>query len=78
MGYLPFLVHGASLVTRAGTNITVNISGADTFINDARIVHANLVLDNGVAHVLDRVSFSVERRHSFQYPRITYSKYGVG
>ncbi|MCJ1268263.1 hypothetical protein MMC22_008150 [Lobaria immixta] len=55
VGYLPLLVDGASFRTRTGTNITVRVSGDDTFINDARIVHANLVLPNGVAHVLDRV-----------------------
>lgn len=57
-----------------GTNITVRVSGDDTFINDARIVHANLVLPNGVAHVLDRVSLGVARYYPFLYLSVEQCK----
>jgi len=54
-GYLPSLTNGASFVTQAGTTITVTIQGDDFFINNAKIVSSNLILENGVAHVIDSV-----------------------
>ena len=54
-GYLPSLTNGSTIVTQAGTSITVTIKGDDYFINDAKIVSSNLIIDNGVAHVIDSV-----------------------
>jgi hypothetical protein len=55
-GYLPLLKNGALLTTQAGTNVTVSVRGNDFYINDARIISANIIIANGVAHVLDQVS----------------------
>jgi uncharacterized surface protein with fasciclin (FAS1) repeats len=54
-GYLPLLKNGALLTTQAGTNVTVSVRGNDFYINDARIISANIIIANGVAHVLDQV-----------------------
>ncbi|KIW73290.1 hypothetical protein PV04_01422 [Phialophora macrospora] len=54
-GYIPSLTNGSSFVTQAGTTITVTIQGEDYFINNAKIVSSNLILENGVAHVIDSV-----------------------
>ncbi|KIW93501.1 uncharacterized protein Z519_06106 [Cladophialophora bantiana CBS 173.52] len=54
-GYLPSLADGSSYVTQSGATITVTIQGDDYFINNAKIVSSNLILENGVAHVIDAV-----------------------
>lgn len=55
VGYLPSLVNGSTLTTQAGSSVTVTIRGYNYYINDALIVSSNLILDNGVAHVIDKV-----------------------
>ncbi|MCJ1476870.1 hypothetical protein MMC13_005539 [Lambiella insularis] len=54
VGYLPTLTDGAKLVTQAGTIVTVTVRGDDYYLNNAKIVASNLILENGVAHVLDQ------------------------
>jgi len=54
-GYLPSLTNGSTIVTQAGTSVTVTIKGEDYYINNALIVQSNLILENGVAHVIDTV-----------------------
>ncbi|KAH0558613.1 hypothetical protein GP486_004735 [Trichoglossum hirsutum] len=54
-GYRPLLVDGATLTTKAGTNLTVHIRNGEYFINEARIIASDLITTNGVAHVLDKV-----------------------
>jgi uncharacterized surface protein with fasciclin (FAS1) repeats len=54
-GYLPDLVDGSTLTTQAGLSVAVTIKGDDYYIDDAKIVSSNIILDNGVAHVLDQV-----------------------
>lgn len=55
IGYLPSLTNGATFITQGGTNITVNVKGVDFYINNAKIIASNLIVDNGVCHVLDSV-----------------------
>ncbi|KAF2877686.1 FAS1 domain-containing protein [Massariosphaeria phaeospora] len=54
-GYLPSLKNGQTLKTLNGGVLTVNISGGEFYINGAKIVSSNLILENGVAHVVDKV-----------------------
>ena len=54
-GYLPSLVNGSTLTTQAGSSVTVTIQGDNYYINDAMIVSSNMILENGVAHVIDQV-----------------------
>lgn len=54
-GYLPSLTNGSTFTTQDGTVVTVSIQGDDYYVNDAKIVSSNLILDNGVAHVIDSV-----------------------
>lgn len=58
VGYLPSLENGATFTTQGGTNVTVTVRGTDTFINNAKIIASNQILENGVAHVIDSVSLS--------------------
>ena len=53
--YLPRLVDGATYSTKAGTTIVVSIRDGRYFINGAQIVQADVILENGVAHILDKV-----------------------
>ena len=55
VGYLPALTDGLKLITQAGTTITVTVKGNDIYLNNAKIIASNLILENGVAHVLDKV-----------------------
>jgi len=55
LGYLPALVNGATLPTQGGKTLTVTVKGSDYFINNAKITQANIILPNGVAHVIDKV-----------------------
>jgi uncharacterized surface protein with fasciclin (FAS1) repeats len=55
VGYLPSLVNGASLTTQSGSVITVTIQGDNYYINGAQIISSNIILANGVAHVIDKV-----------------------
>jgi uncharacterized surface protein with fasciclin (FAS1) repeats len=54
-GYLPSLVNGSTLTTQAGSSVTVTIQGDNYYIDDAIIVSSNIILENGVAHVIDQV-----------------------
>lgn len=53
--YLPRLVHGACYRTKAGNDITVTVKSGRYFINDAEIVQPDLILENGVAHIINKV-----------------------
>lgn len=54
--YSPALVDGASLVTAAGTAITVSRRDGDLFVDGARILKSDVITTNGVCHVIDKVS----------------------
>ena len=58
VGYLPSLTNGLKLVTQAGTTVTVTVKGDDFYLNNAKIIASNLILENGVGHVLDQVCFA--------------------
>jgi uncharacterized surface protein with fasciclin (FAS1) repeats len=54
--YSPSLTNGSSFKTAAGVNVTVT-TGFDgsVWINDAKIVQTDLLVSNGVVHVVDKV-----------------------
>jgi uncharacterized surface protein with fasciclin (FAS1) repeats len=49
------LSDGQTATTLLGKDITVTINGEGVFINDAKVIVADLVADNGVVHVIDAV-----------------------
>ncbi|KAK3936511.1 FAS1 domain-containing protein [Diplogelasinospora grovesii] len=55
LGYLPNLHDGDTLTTQGGKTLTVKVKGKDYYINNAKISQANIILPNGVAHVVDSV-----------------------
>jgi uncharacterized surface protein with fasciclin (FAS1) repeats len=53
--YTPQLRNGQVFVSQANTSITVTVNGAGVWFGDAKVVRANVVANNGVIHVLDKV-----------------------
>jgi uncharacterized surface protein with fasciclin (FAS1) repeats len=56
VGFLPLLTDGLKLTTLAGTVLTVAIQNGHVFINGAEIIISNIVTENGVIQVIDKVS----------------------
>ncbi|KAF2872195.1 FAS1 domain-containing protein [Massariosphaeria phaeospora] len=56
VGYSSGLTSGASLQTANGANLTITIDDAGTvFVNSARVITADVLIANGVVHVIDNV-----------------------
>jgi len=54
-GYSSVLTNGTVLKSRQGGNLTVRFADNSLYINSAKIVQQDLLLSNGVLHVLDNV-----------------------
>ncbi len=55
VGYLPDLKDGLILTTQRGELLAISIRGGRYYVNGGLITQANLVLENGVAHVVNKV-----------------------
>ncbi|KAL8723306.1 MAG: hypothetical protein Q9225_000358 [Loekoesia sp. 1 TL-2023] len=53
IGYSANLPNGTTLRTRAGQNLTITFASNSLFVNQARVVQQDLLLANGVMHVID-------------------------
>ena len=49
------LSNGQTIATLNGEEVTVTINESGIFINDAQVIVADIVADNGVVHVIDAV-----------------------
>ncbi|KAF2184173.1 FAS1 domain-containing protein [Zopfia rhizophila CBS 207.26] len=54
-GYLPLLTDGATFTTLAGFTLTISVKNGAYFVNNVKIIGANSITDNGVAHVIDGI-----------------------
>ena len=52
-GYSPNLKDGQKLKTSQGQSLTITKQGNETFVNGARIISTDFIVDNGVVHTID-------------------------
>ncbi|KAI9715773.1 MAG: hypothetical protein M1812_005772 [Candelaria pacifica] len=55
VGYSSTLMNGTSLKTLAGNNVTITKNGDNVFVNSAKVLVADVLVANGVIHVIDNV-----------------------
>ena len=55
VGYSSLLEDDQQLTTLAESNVTVNIEGENVFVNGAKVLIPNVLVANGVVHVIDNV-----------------------
>lgn len=53
VGYSSALENGTSLQTLGGSNLTIQVIDGDVFVNSAKVVTPNVLVANGVVHVID-------------------------
>ncbi|KAL8738549.1 MAG: hypothetical protein Q9181_000656 [Wetmoreana brouardii] len=53
VGYSSNLLNGTILRTRSGQNLTMTFTSNSLFVNQARVIQQDLLLSNGVMHVID-------------------------
>lgn len=58
-GYLPVLKDGAALTTQKGETLIISIRNGIYYVNDAKITQANIITENGVVHIIDKVSLQL-------------------
>jgi len=54
-GYLPRLKNGDKYTTIAGGALAISVRDGKHYVNDAQIISADIVTDNGVIHIIDKV-----------------------
>lgn len=55
IGYSPNLPNNTVLQTRQGGNLTITFASNSLFVNSARVLQSDLLISNGVMHVIDNV-----------------------
>ena len=53
VGYSSSLENGTSLQTMGGSNVTIQVIDSNVFVNGAKVVTPDLLVANGVVHVID-------------------------
>ncbi|KAF8855939.1 FAS1 domain-containing protein [Acephala macrosclerotiorum] len=54
VAYSTSLTNGTTFKTAQGDNVTVTIQNGETYINAAKVIDSDLLVANGVVHVIDR------------------------
>ena len=55
IGYSPNLPNNTVLQTRQGGNLTIRFASNSLFVNSARVLQSDILISNGVMHVIDNV-----------------------
>ncbi|MCJ1341642.1 hypothetical protein MMC09_006938 [Bachmanniomyces sp. S44760] len=55
VGYSSTLTNGSMLTSMSGMNLTVTISNGSVFVNSAKVILPDVLVANGVVHVIDNV-----------------------
>ena len=53
VGYSSALQDGQTLTAMNGANLTINIDNGNVFVNSAKVITPNVLVANGVVHVID-------------------------
>jgi uncharacterized surface protein with fasciclin (FAS1) repeats len=53
--FSPDLINGSSFKTSLGVNVTITTLDNYTYVNDAKITWSDILVANGVLHVIDKV-----------------------
>jgi uncharacterized surface protein with fasciclin (FAS1) repeats len=53
VSYSPALVDGTVLYTLDGTGLTIHVVNGEIFVNNAKVVTADILTGNGVVHIID-------------------------
>jgi uncharacterized surface protein with fasciclin (FAS1) repeats len=64
------LSDGQIVTTLQGQTVTIDITGGNVFVNNAQVIVADLLAENGVVHVIDAVllpEISVEEKAGLQF-----------
>ncbi len=54
VGYSPTLTNGTILKTLQGGNLTITFASNSLFVNSARFLQQDIILSNGIMHVIDK------------------------
>lgn len=54
VGYSTLLKNGMNLKSQQGADLTVTIQDGDIYINAAKVIASDLLVANGVVHVIDK------------------------
>lgn len=65
--YSTSLTNGSSFATAAGPNITVTTFNGSTYVNDAKIIRPDVLVSNGVLHVIDKVKIHLSNFVRYQF-----------
>lgn len=60
VGYSTLLGDGMMLKTAQGGNLTVRLVDGDMYINAAKVIESDLIVANGVVHVIDKYVFHIQ------------------
>ncbi|KAE9364556.1 FAS1 domain-containing protein [Stipitochalara longipes BDJ] len=55
INYSPMLKNGMNLKTQQGTDLTITLQDGDTYVNAAKVIASDLIVANGVVHVIDNL-----------------------
>lgn len=58
VGYSSGLKDGMEVKTVEGGSVKISVVGGTVFVNSARVIQADVLVGNGVVHVIDKYVFS--------------------
>lgn len=53
IGYSSNLMNGTKLTAMNGETLTITISNGTVFVNSAKVINPDVLVSNGVVHVID-------------------------
>jgi uncharacterized surface protein with fasciclin (FAS1) repeats len=54
VAYSTLLTNGEKVATAEGDDVTITLANGTVLVNDAKVVEADVLISNGVVHVIDK------------------------